>query len=118
MRRMLLGVVGLVVVLGLVGAGVVFYYVNYSPYRTIYTRDRCIASSGGGRLAQGGEVGCGLRDPQGDRGRRLCRRHFRAQSGRSGGVGARGRGVSLLHLLPAWRGAGGEFPESRAAGQA
>ena len=40
---------------------------------------------------------------------------FRAQSGRGGGGGARGRGVSLLHLLPAGRGAGGKFPEGRAS---
>jgi lysozyme len=36
MRRILRGVVGLVVVLCLVGAGVAFYYFNYSPDRTIH----------------------------------------------------------------------------------
>ena len=36
MRRMVRGVVGLVVVLGLVGAGLAFYYFNYSPDRTIH----------------------------------------------------------------------------------
>jgi lysozyme len=34
--RILRGVVGLVVVLGLVGAGMAFYYFNYSPDRTIH----------------------------------------------------------------------------------
>ena len=36
MRRIVRGVVGLVVVLGLVGAGVAFYYFTYSPDRTIH----------------------------------------------------------------------------------
>ena len=36
MRRKLRGVVGLVVGLGIVGAGVVFYYINHSPDRTIH----------------------------------------------------------------------------------
>jgi lysozyme len=36
MRRILRGVVGLVVVLGLVGAAVAIYYFNYSPDRTIH----------------------------------------------------------------------------------
>src|SRR5262245_52462151 len=35
-RAMRRGVVGLVVVLGLVGAGMAFYYFNYSPDRTIH----------------------------------------------------------------------------------
>ena len=37
MRRVMRGVVGLVVVLGLVGAGLAFYYFNYSPDRTIHS---------------------------------------------------------------------------------
>ena len=36
MRRKLRGVVGLVVGLGIVGAGLAFYYFNYSPDRTIH----------------------------------------------------------------------------------
>ena len=37
MRRVMRGVAGLVVVLGLVGAGLAFYYFNYSPDRTIHS---------------------------------------------------------------------------------
>ena len=36
MRRILRGVAGLVVALGLVGAGMPFYYFTYSPDRTIH----------------------------------------------------------------------------------
>jgi hypothetical protein len=54
MRRILRGVVGLVVMLGLVGAGVAFYYFNYSPDRTIHSLRGIDVSHDQGVVALGG----------------------------------------------------------------